>query len=473
MVRYVSIGILVMLFFLAMISRKNYSKYKDGEKASGNPFWWVAGWIADHIGDEIKRKVSLSLKRVKVMNSKPLEVETKLWIRKQISFAVMFLAVLAAAVTVLSFVPEQQEDPYKVTRPGLREGSKYVELKLVDEEENTSEDYTLEVHSREYTEEEFHFAAEAAKTYLDGCFLGENPDTAHITEDLVFPVKDETKTLKITWETSSPILINSEGHVSQDEKLLGDSGKDVDVTASISDGNYTEVYEKTVTVLPMLELSGSERTKRAMLEIEEEMRSQEELDIPDRIGEVKIERSIEDADTRNGRILAFGIILIILWIYYSFYRLTKQGTERDGQLEDAYYGFVNRLTIYIGAGLPIRKALYAAITKEDCKYLRDEVGFTLNMIDTGMSERNAISELGKRLASEKYKRLMSIISQNISMGNSNLLRLLDGEVSNSRYLKREHIRKKGEQASEKLLIPTGLLLVLVIIIVIYPALVGL
>ena len=67
---------------------------------------------------------------------------------------------------------------------------------------------------------------------------------------------------------------------------------------------------------------------------------------------------------------------------------------------------------------------------------------------------------------------MSLISQNMEYGNSNLIKLMDSEVKLSFYLKKEDIRKRGEKASEKLLLPTLILMFIVMIIVMYPAFVG-
>ena len=107
------------------------------------------------------------------------------------------------------------------------------------------------------------------------------------------------------------------------------------------------------------------------------------------------------------------------------------------------------------------------------EYLKKEVGFALNKVASGVMENSAYMELGKNLGSQEYLRLMSLLSQNLAYGNSNLIGLLDSEVKQSFYIKRERIRKKGEQASEKLLLPTAILLILVIVIVMYPAFINL
>ena len=79
---------------------------------------------------------------------------------------------------------------------------------------------------------------------------------------------------------------------------------------------------------------------------------------------------------------------------------------------------------------------------------------------------------GKKLGLEEYNRLMGLISQNLAFGNSNLIKLLETEVKTSYFLRKEDVRRKGEQASEKLIVPTLLLMIVVIGIIVYPALTG-
>ena len=89
-----------------------------------------------------------------------------------------------------------------------------------------------------------------------------------------------------------------------------------------------------------------------------------------------------------------------------------------------------------------------------------------------MAESRVYADLGKKLGLEEYNRLMGLISQNLAFGNSNLIKLLETEVKTSYFLRKEDVRRKGEQASEKLLLPSALLMLLVIIIVMYPAFIG-
>jgi pilus assembly protein TadC len=176
-----------------------------------------------------------------------------------------------------------------------------------------------------------------------------------------------------------------------------------------------------------------------------------------------------EKNRKNMLIFIIGILIVFIFGYIRFNKLKEKGSERDKELEDAYFGFVNRLAIHIGAGLSLKDAMKRSVQNERCIYLKDEINHMLNKISSGISDSTAYMEFGKAVGSQEYIRLMSLISQNLAYGNSNLIKMLDSETKTGLYIKREHIKKKGEEASEKLILPTSLLLILVIIIVIYPA----
>ena len=459
-------ALIVTILMLAIISRKNYSKYKD----SRDPLWWVAGWMTDRLSPKVRSRVKSYIRRTVVLNEKPLEQQTDRWIATLFHKAIIGVVILAFIIIISGFIPEKKNDPYVIDRPGVAETSKYVDVKLSDSGDAEGEIYQLEIHSREYTTKEFNDLAAKAKLYIGANLIGENADADHVMANLFFPTKDESGTLKIIWDTDDPVVVDYEGTVNNDD--LKEEGKKVNISARITDGNHSDTYQTAVTVVGDEELVGTEWAKLKMLEIEEENRSEEKLQIPKQIGEISVKRETENQDDQLMRLLAFGIVMIVIWGYYRVSKLREEGRSREKELEMEYFGFVNRLTIYIGAGFSLRRAMEAAAKQGNANILADEVDFSIKRIESGVSEGSEYMELGKRLVSSQYTRLMSLISQNLAYGNSNLLRLLDMEVKNGFYMRREMIRKKGEQASEKLLIPTAILLGLVMLIVVYPALTG-
>lgn len=467
MARYISMTILLIICLLALISRKNYSKYKDGIK----PLWWIAWNITVHLKDVsgVKTRLRELIRKMTPMNIVTLTKETDRWIAEFIHNMLIIFVLLMIAVFGLSWVPESKEESLRVERPDVGESAEYVELSLVDESTKREETYSLEVNPREYTEAEFREVSEEIKGYLDSVILAENVSFDEITSDMKLPKKYKDSGIKIVWESDKPTVLSEDGHISED---MPEEKVDINLTATIKDNNFSDTYEKKVVVIKNKSGDDSDEAKVAMLNIEEENRADEEFVLPEKIGDISINRKVETNETRLRYLLIFGMMMILIFGYYRYYKMKEKVEMRNDEISDAYYGFVNRVTIYIGAGFTLQKSLMAAVRSEKCSYLVKEVEYTLNMISTGVSEARAYKELGDRLGCEEYIKLMSLISQNLSYGNSNLLKLLDSEVKNSFFMRKERIRKKGEQASEKLLLPTSVLMILVIIVVMYPAIIG-
>ena len=462
MVRYLSLLIVLIIAILAIISRKHYSKYKD----VGGTLWSAAAFLASFIPVERMSQLREIIRKTYVLNSSSLEEKTELVAIGLIRHFLIGALLVSSFVFIISFLPEKSIDRSTFERPEAGNSSDYVDLELIDEETKSQEIYRMEVHPRELTDEEFKETVEQAKKYIESSILLNNISKTTVTGDLFLPTKDETGALKISWETSSPNIISNTGKVSLDSTS---EPIEVHLYATIKDANNKDEYETSVTVISDENLSNSEKAKVAILEIEGRNRSKSELSIPDEIDGVKVGRKVNSRKDVLLQILVIGCFVAGLLALLKISKLKEAGEKRDEEIQDAYYGFINRLTIYIGAGLTIQDAMRSAAKNERCESLTREIEFALNKIASGISEQRVYAELGTLLGSQDYMRLMSLISQNVSYGNSNLLKLLDDEVKSGYFSKKENMRKKGEQASEKLLLPTSLLLVLVIMIIMYPA----
>lgn len=465
MVRYISIGLVLIIGMLAMISRKNYSKYKQG----ADYLWCLSYMMFNKTPTYIKNKAGGLIRKTAVLNIQKLDEEIEVYLTKIYHSFLSGLVIVLLITFGITFIPEEKTDLYKVTRPNTGEGSTYIDIELYDDSAGDRETFSLEVSPREYTDEEFFEVSGSAKKYIDSCILGDNSSPDRVTKKLTFPSRDESGVLKINWSTSEPDVINSEGEITA--KTI-ENPVNVTITAEIKDDNHSDTYTKDVVVVKNDEQTSSEKAKVSILNIERDDRTEKELVLPKEVNGVKILRE-SNKEKKNTAVLFLGIITVLLVVYKNIRELNEIGEKRDVELEDAYYSFVNRLAIHIGAGLSLRDAMRRAAEVEKSEYLKKEVGFALNKVASGVMENLAYMELGKNLGSQEYMRLMSLLSQNLAYGNSNLIGLLDSEVKQSFYIKRERIRKKGEQASEKLLLPTAILLILVIVIVMYPAFINL
>ena len=318
MVRYICICICLVTLLLAMISKKNYSKYKDGVI----PLWWLARNMTCHTTPLVREKIRGYIRRITPLNKYSLEKETDRKITKYYYYLLMAVLGLSVLVIFQSFMPEENIDPYRIERPGSDSVQSYVDLELTDNSNSTKERFRLEVQPREYTDDEYSRALKQTRAYIDSVILGNNETKDYITKDLVFPKRDKETGLRITWETNMLTVISSEGVVHTKDIV---DPINVDITATIRDNNHKDTYTTTVRVVNDTDMTDSEKAKVEMLEIESDNRSKEEFEIPKEVGSVQISRDVETKEDREVLIFIFGFLLILMVAYYIFYRLKSKG----------------------------------------------------------------------------------------------------------------------------------------------------
>lgn len=360
-----------------------------------------------------------------------------------------------------------------IERPGVGMADEEKVVTLSDSEGESDE--VLSIHSRIYTKDEYDAAAENASDYIEKVWLGDNESSSGVSGQLHFPARDETGTLKIEWETGDPSLITRYGEVHNEDLT---EGKEVMITARITDGNYETEKTLTANVIPAVEeMSEADIAASKLQTIEEEMREEAIFTLPDSIDGY----SIEAADERKGygvRIALLGMVAAAAFIAIKLSRLRDSEKKRDDALRDSYPVFVSKLSLMMGAGCSVNGALemiYEEGMRDESSIdhvLIREIGTFLSGIRNGVAEPDALSDLARRIGIREYTRLIALINQNIHHGNRDLLMLLEEEQSSNEFLNKERVRRRGEEASEKLVFPMIVLLAVVIVIVLYPAMIN-
>ena len=141
---------------------------------------------------------------------------------------------------------------------------------------------------------------------------------------------------------------------------------------------------------------------------------------------------------------------------------------------EQYPSFVNRLWLLLGSGMTVQTGIRQILSEMEKDWLlRRELEYAMHQLDTGSEESWVYEQLGRRLELPEYYQLLQHISQYIRMGTKDLRNLMEQEMQQAMEKRRELAKKKGEEASTKLLFPMILLLVLVMVMIVYPAWVGL
>lgn len=184
--------------------------------------------------------------------------------------------------------------------------------------------------------------------------------------------------------------------------------------------------------------------------------------------------------TPEGKTVMSFVLLLYLTGYVWAYRISRMNVKSRGRkacLSEIYPEFVEKLKLYLVAGLTMRNAFLAitsllAAQKENDRgrqYLLKELRILCNQLKNGVNEEEAYVRWGNECGDRRYRRLSFLLSVNLKKGNAQLLYCLEREVAEMRNVLHGQIRKRGEQASVQLLFPMILYLIVVMILVIYPA----
>lgn len=99
----------------------------------------------------------------------------------------------------------------------------------------------------------------------------------------------------------------------------------------------------------------------------------------------------------------------------------------------------------------------------------EELLYTWQEMESGISEGNAYEHLGARCQGTSYRALATLLTQNLKKGSKGLLELLEQESSEAFEERRRRARAEGEKAGTKLLLPMMLMLGVVFLLILVPA----
>ncbi len=344
----------------------------------------------------------------------------------------------------------------------------------VDDEEI---DIGVTVANQKYTEEETNKLYASLIDQIEVVILGNNASLIHVTEDLNLVNSVEGYPFDISWESNNYDLLHDNGKVVNE--LEEDNGKEVLLKCIVTYANYK--FEKTykIMIFPK-EKSLRERTKDeiiASIQTKQiETQNEKYLQLPMSVNNKEIEWKESPQYTSLIVAILASIVLIGEWLGVDN-DLTKKYRKRDQLLRIDYSEFVSKLQLLISSGMTLRGAFermeadykYALKNDGKTKYVYEELSICLKRLRDGASETEIYIMFGNRCGQVLYKKLMSLLVQNLRKGTSGLIEALEYEAKCA-FEERKHIaRRLGDEAQTKLLFPMILMLGVVMIIILVPA----
>ncbi|MBR0038573.1 MAG: type II secretion system F family protein [Lachnospiraceae bacterium] len=178
----------------------------------------------------------------------------------------------------------------------------------------------------------------------------------------------------------------------------------------------------------------------------------------------------------------FGLLVAILLDARDKEQEKEKQKRRVRLLEIDFAQIISKILLYVSSGMTIRNSFvrlaeqYQKNKKDDKNYephaAYEELIVVKNKLTSGYSEINAYEEMAKNINMRVYTRFLNIIIQSIKNGNKDLKNILNMEVQDALYERKQNAKKLGEEASTKLVLPLMMMLSIIMVVIMVPAFMG-
>lgn len=171
----------------------------------------------------------------------------------------------------------------------------------------------------------------------------------------------------------------------------------------------------------------------------------------------------------SGDVAASLVILMFAFVAYYYFGTVTQNKilKRSEEMLLDFSNVVSKLALLTNAGMIMREAWEeVAYTGETVLY--KEMQEAVNEMNNGVSEIDALFNFGTRCIIPEIKKFTSTIIQGMVKGNSELTYMLQEQSKEVWAAKKQNVRRQGEKAASKLLIPIFIMFIGILIMVVVP-----
>lgn len=359
-----------------------------------------------------------------------------------------------------------------IERGEVGEKEKQLQLQLDIKEILEDYAYFIEVQPMKPTKEQAEEYFQRAIAKIDWDFwnvVGTVPLKKEYADGLV----------KAKWSFEPFGIINSEGGVYWDK--ITEAETVVEASVELSCGAYEKIYVFSF----LLEAEKLSEEEQLLEEIEVWMEEQMELEgnqkvqLPSEMAGVPLKWSEKREYLTPQILLLEGVTAVLLWVTF---RRKKQEDikKRISEMEWDYPDIVNQLALLLGAGMTMRQAWNRMATqysfKREAEMIKPRLVYEaiLRMnrrLAEGESERKAYQQFEEEIEAPCYRKLMRVLLGNLEKGTQGICIRLQEESRQAFEQRILQAKKKGEEASTKMLFPLMLMLMMVMGIIIVPAII--
>ena len=404
-----------------------------------------------------------------------MNIEKKLKRKMVVVLSAFTLLSLLSLILSINNKPEINEKGESfVKRSSYGEGRRQIELEA--KTGKNKDIITVPVEEMQYKDKDLEEVFDKAAEALEEAVLGNNESLDKVCSSLNFVSKVPEMPVKVAWLLDENDIIDYTGHVDLSKASIGNNP--VMLTAEMTYQNKSAEHSFYINVYKKMPDENERRKnvlERKVMDKEEASRHDKSFVLPMSYNGEKIIWKYPK-DMRPAGFMLLGIIMAAGIYAESKQKLKKEEeTKKDLMILD-YTNIVSQMTLFINAGMTIgnawRKIVSIYEKKKAYTGVRpayEEMLYTVHEMDQGVSEKDCYLDFGRRCNIAMYRKFGTMLSSNLRKGNKNISEMLTRESVNAFEERKNLAKKKGEEASTKLLGPMFVMFAVLLAIIVVPA----
>lgn len=393
--------------------------------------------------------------------------------------AVSLMLTAGVILLIADYLHSVRETDGIIQRNAYGQGSRTEELEIAIRGEKERIPAKLQVSEQQYSKEEVQELFQRVIRRMDKLILGENKSLDRVEQDMKLLTEIPGEPVEASWELDRYDVMNVRGELQ--EEALSEEGTLVTLNAVLT---YTEneeeqaLYQCTANICRRMQGEEEKSRIRAEEEIgaqEEKSRTQKEFKLPDTLlgREAAYYRRME---SRGAVLIVMAVLTGILLYALEIQNHGKAKEVRKQQMLLDYPEIVNKMTLFLGAGMTAKRAWKKVAEdyerqkkRRGERYAYEEMKRACYEMESGVTEAESYENFGRRCDVQVYVRFGALLSQNLRKGTKGLTQMLKLEAIQAFEERKARAKRLGEEAGTKLLLPMFLMLAIVLVIVIVPA----
>lgn len=169
----------------------------------------------------------------------------------------------------------------------------------------------------------------------------------------------------------------------------------------------------------------------------------------------------------NVEILFLIVVAALVLVYYFDYTMIDAVDDRHDELLRNLPNVLSKLALLTNTGMILNDA-WAKVAYTGEGVLYQEMRAAYQDMENGIATRAALESFSRRCNVKEIKKFVSVVEQNQEKGSGELARSLKELADESWNEKKQLTIQKGAAADSKLLIPTGIIFIGILLVIIIP-----